>query len=196
MRLAIAKAIVLEDATDLAGDTGRLVEWENRSTASRMTGTTTADLRFLSPSGIGMDETRYDLNVAETQLVPTYGGQRLFSVQVLCQSDSQEPDADSVGLMGGRLRTRMRRADVLALLQAGGVAFVGVSPTFDISFQNQEGRMMSASSTEIRFACIETDTDATDDAGWIANLESEGTLSTAFDATDIVVDVVHGTITP
>ena len=193
--MAVAKAIVLEDVTDLAGDPGHRVEWESRSSAQRMVGSTFADLRFSSPNGSGAtDEIRYEMNVGLTALVPTYGGPRMFNVQVLCGSDSQEPDADSVGLMGGRLRTRMRRPDVLALLRAEGVALVSIGPTFDVSFTNQEGRDMSASSTEIRFACVESDTDATDDAGWIAALESEGTFESNFEGDDIVIDVVEGTI--
>jgi hypothetical protein len=193
--LAVALALQLEDATDLAGDEGHRVEWESRSSAMRMVGSTFADLRFMSPNGAGAtDEIRYEMNVAETALVPTYGGPRMFNVQVLCSSDSQEPDADSVGLMGGRLRTRMRRPNVLALLQDAGVALVSIGPTFDVSYSNQEGRDFSASSTEVRFACVESDTDATDDAGWIAALEAEGTLESDFEGNDIVVDVVEGTI--
>ena len=186
VRLAIAAALRLDDQIDQLGESDHQVEWENRARNASMAGSTLADLRFSAPVALGTDEIRYCYNENADRLVPQYGGFRVFGVQVLCQSDSQEPDADSVGLMGGLLRTRLRRLEILGILHAAGVALVRIAPTFDTSYTNQEGRAMSASSTDITFSCVEFDQDPTEDVGYVESIDVEGTFSG--NGPDIVVD--------
>jgi hypothetical protein len=194
VRLAIAKAMRLDDETDQLGNEYRHVEWENRASAQRMVESTFVDLRFSGPTAIGTDEIRYDYDSENDINVAEYGGFRIFGVQVLAQSDSQEPDADAVGVMAGRLRTRIRRPDVLEILQAAGVAFVRADPSFDVSYENAEGRAMSASSTDLTFSTVEYDRDEEEDSGYVSNAELDGTISNG--DTDIEIPVIVGEITP
>lgn len=194
-RLALAKALLLEDVVGLDAVVQRRVEWENRATAERVVGDTWCDLRFGVPSGIGTDEVRYCMSPDNLRLVPTYGGLRRFTVQVLLSSYSQEPDADAVGFLAGRMRTRLRRNDVLDVLREGSVALIRIHPTINVDYQNQEARMVSASSTDIVFSCFESDTDPDEDVGWIDAVGLQGTLATGHDEVDIVEDIEIGTIT-
>ncbi len=195
MRLAVAAATNLTDQTGLRGTPVPRVEWQNRAKASRIVSGAWGELRFYAPAGLGIDETRYEMNEAETALVPTYCGLRTFNVQVLLQASSQEPTADAVGVLAGRLRTRIRRAEILAVLQAAGVSMIGVGPTLEVDYTDANGREVSASSTEMYFSCVESDTDEEYDAGWIDNLEADGTLEPSFDDDEIEVPIVHGEIT-
>lgn len=176
VRLAIAKALKLEDETDQLGGDLHVVEWENRAGDARMVGATFADLRFSGPVAIGTDEIRYSYDCLYDRLTPEYGGFRVFGVQVLCQSDSQEPDEDAVGVMGGRLRTRLRRLEILDILKAAGVSLIRISPSIDVSYTNQEGRAMSASSTDLSFGCLEVDRDEDESVPYIECVSADGVI--------------------
>lgn len=171
VRLAIAEATQLEDVAGLRNTTTRRVEWRNRATASRMVSGAWAELRFYSPVAMGVDETRYSFETNPDRLVPNYGGPRQFNVQVLLQADNQEPDADAVGILAGRLRTRLRRREILDALLEAGVAFVRMGPSIEVDYTDINGREISASTTEMTFACAEIDVDESEDASWIAELE-------------------------
>lgn len=181
IRDAIALAV---RAPDYLGGDGvtyiHVTEWRNKRDAARWAPSgPVVDLTLSSVVGKGTDETRYETfgsgDPEDIKEVPVYNGYRLLSVQVEVDSDSQEDDADAPGFYTGALRTRLRRDDVLAILQAGGVALVSVGPTFEADFLNQSGRMQSRAITEVRFATTEEDTDGADGSGdWVATAAGEG----------------------
>lgn len=182
VRTAVATALQLTDATGADGTTlVPLVTWENQRSAHRFSSGVLVDLRLGNVQGHGRDETRYELvtgaTPALTDYIPTYGGYRTFSVWVRVYSDNQE-GTDAVAVLGGRLRTRLRRPEARAILAADEVAIVTIGNTFDTDYRDQNGRMMSASLTELRLATVEQDTDAADEAtGWVAIMEDgEGTF--------------------
>lgn len=188
----VAGALELEDFTGGRGTPVPRVEWENRSSAQRyQRGGPWVDLRISNVVGKGQDETRYEfLDNADPTLarnVPTYGGYRLFTVTVKIGSDSQEPVDSAVSTLAGKLRTRLRRRDILAVLQAANAALVTIGPTIDVDYVDHDGRMMSYAITDIRLATTEQDTDSDSDGDWVESAAGEGTL-TDIDDTELDAD--------
>jgi hypothetical protein len=171
-RLAIAAALDLDDYTGADGAVGGIhkVEWANKQKAVRYLNNDSAwaDLRMGAIVAQGTDEIRYEYvagaTAALSRNVPTYAGRRLFSVQVLIGVESQEDAEEAVGTLAGRLRTRLRRVEILAILQDAGVALRSIGPTVDADYRNRDGHWVSASITEIFLARTEQDTDE-DNAG-------------------------------
>lgn len=198
VRDAIALALQLEDFIGSDGvNYVRLVEWENRSTASRGLDYSRpwADLMLGAVMADGsQDETRYTEDGSgdpeDIRMLPTYCGPRLFTVDVRIGVDSQEPGEESVGYMGSRLRTRLRRDDARDLLTAGEVALVSVGATINADYMDIDGRMVSCSITSLRFRTVDRDLDSDSDGDWIATTEGEGEISRADDTTiDVVLEV-------
>lgn len=179
VRAAVALAARMPDVSTPYGATNRRVEWQNRHTAQRYDdGTPWGDLVLMGVEARGQDETRYDfdagINPAASRLVPTWSGYRIFTVSVRIGVDDQDPGAEAVGFLAGRFRTRLRRPDVLALIQAEDVALVDIGGTVQADYEDQ-GRVVSLAITEVRFATIETDTDADDSTGdYVATVQGDG----------------------
>jgi hypothetical protein len=196
VRTAVATALQLEDFTGADALTPvRVTEWANRNTSHRWVDGPWADLTLGVVQVRHTDEIRYeDFTNADPELatyVPTTGGQRRFTVTVQVCTHSQEPGEASAGEIAGRLRTRMRRLDVLRTLQTAGVALMGIGATFDGDFPDHNNRMVSCSITELWFGCVESDTDESEEStAWIGHVAAEGTL-TNIDGTeqDIVLDI-------
>jgi hypothetical protein len=76
-------------------------------------------------------------------------------------SFSQEGGSESVGAIASRLRTRLRRPEVRAILAAEGIALVRLFDTVEADFE-ADNRAVSYAVTDIRFAITELDTDEPD----------------------------------
>ena len=175
-RTAISVCLGLEDYPGGDGSMVHQVEWKNKQMAMRWTTEKWVDLQLTAGnSGTGTDEVRWcEVQVgARTILQPTYGGYRQFSVQVTICSESQEDADEAVGELADRLRTRIRRPDVQAPMQDAGVALVRVGSTFETDYQDQDGRMVSCSVTELRMGCVTSETDTTDPGYYIAEVQIE-----------------------
>lgn len=199
VRLSVAAALRLEDYTGADGVAGSVhkVEWVNKQQAVRYLENDSAwvDLQLNSPVAQGTDEIRYEfvegLNAAASRLIPTYCGRRLFSVSVMIGVLSQEDDEEAVGTLGGLLRTRLRRAEILGILQAAGVALRSIGPTIPADYQNEDGHWVSNSVTEIFLACTESDTDPDEAGDFISSTDDcVGTLTDGVNETTLDADVV------
>lgn len=202
VRLAVAAALDLEDYTGADGVTNGIhkVEWTNKKKAVRylLNDSAWVNLQFNQPVAQGRDEKRLEVTVgatpALTNVVPTYGGRRLFSVQVQIGSESQEDGEDAVAYLSGKLRTRLRRSEILGVMQAAQVALRTVGPSLSADYKNRDGHWVSNSITELFLATVESDTDPLDTSeGWINEMESEGTYDGgAFpiqEDVDVVADI-------
>lgn len=180
-REAIRQAIIValdlkrEPAVELAGggtNIDFLVQWQGRREAARWTGGVWCDLRLGTVIPVGRDETRRFYNEDDDALRPTYGGQRSFTVMVIVASDDQE-DEDAVGTAGSRLRTRIRREEVKAILAAVDVSLAEILSTSNFDFQD-DGVQYSQSMTELQFNTTEEDEDTTGTGDWIREVEGSG----------------------
>ena len=194
VRLTIASAVNLTDAVGVDASTVKLVAWENQVDAQRWAPAAWCDLRLTGVNGSGTDEIRWTYTAGATPALstnlPTYCGYRTFSVWVKLCIDSQSPTEEAVTTLSGLLRTRLRRTDILAIAQAAGVALVRIGPTFEADYRDADGRMVSSSTTEIRFACVEQDVDSTSTGDFVnAVVDAEGTYTAGVSGSDIVTDV-------
>jgi hypothetical protein len=188
VRSAIALAMDLPDR--LGADdatTIREVEWENKADAGAgwdFAGFTVR-LRLGEVVARGDDETRYEYDPDTDRNVPTYSGYRSFTVRVTVKAWTQADDAEAVGELSSRLRTRMRADRVLALLEEVNVAFVGVERTVNMDNLEINGRSMSIAVTDVRLGMTETWTDEDEESGhYIKHVELKGYVKT--DPDDVV----------
>jgi len=159
IRLAVARCLRLPDVLAADGSQTHVVEWFNRRTAHRWVDGPWADLELGAIVARGQDESRHvGEDPADGTQLMSYGGYRLLTVTVAINSFSQEPGEDAVAELASRLRTRLRRPDVLAILQAEDVALVAVEGTLAADYED-DGRIISASFTDLRLATVELDTD-------------------------------------
>ena len=181
VRTAVAKALQLEDV--LGADEVTYVkrtDWADRASSHRFVGEEGwADLQLGVVVARGLDETRYEYvanaDPALAESIPSTGGQREFTVTVRMCRHSQEFGEETMGTAGGNLRTRLRRQDVLRILNGSGVALVIVGPTINGSYPDHNGRVVSCAVTDVRFRCVEVDTDDSEGASaWIATAEGTG----------------------
>ena len=194
VRLAIATAAGLTDTVGADdGATTQICAWANKRTANRFL---EAAPRWINLSatgvrGMGQDEIRYDTVIgataALTTVTPVHCGYRLFSVMAHIGGASQEDTEDSF-FLAGRMRLRMRRADILAILQAAGVAVVEVGQSLEVDYRNINGRMQSAALVEIRFAFTEYEADVNSLGDYVATItDMDGTMTEGFDGDDILI---------
>lgn len=171
-----------DDATTI-----REVDWENKADAGARWDFAgfTVSLRLGEVVARGDDETRYEYDPDTDRNVPTYSGYRSFTVRVTVKALTQADDAEAVGELSSRLRTRMRADRVLALLEAANVAFVGVERTVNMDDLEINGRAMSIAVTDVRFGTTETWTDTDESSGhYIKRVELKGYVKT--DLADVV----------
>jgi len=196
VRTAIAAAAGVIDTTGADdGATTQHTAWANQRQANRFLAEAAPrwiDLTASGVRGVGQDEVRYDvvegLTPDLTTVTPSYCGYRVFNVTVHVGGASQD-DTEDAFYLAGRIRTRIRRADVLAVLQAAGVALVDVGPSLEVDYRDINGRMQSAAFVELRFAFTEYDTDTVDASGHVASTsDAVGTLTEGFDGDDILID--------
>jgi hypothetical protein len=177
VRSAVAKALQLEDVLGADEVTYvKRVEWGDKASSHRFVGEEGwADLLLGVVVAKGLDETRYEYDPDTETNTPSTGGQREFSVSVQMCRHSQDFGEETMGTAGGKLRTRMRRKDVLKILNDSGVAMVLIGPTINGSYPDHNGRKVSCAVTDVRFRCVEVDTDdSPGSSDWIGSAEGTG----------------------
>jgi hypothetical protein len=187
VRLAVANATGLTDTEVNAGFPIKRVEWANHATAGAFKSGPLAFLTLKSVRGQGVDEVRQEYDSDTDQNVTTQSGIRLFTVSVSIQNDSQRPGEETVGALAGVLRTRLRRASVMRVLQNAGIATLQILPTVNADYRDSDGRWSSSSVTDLALSAAENDLDTTDAGDYVATAagSSEGlTPSAGFD-TDV-----------
>lgn len=196
---AVRRAVALAArAQDYAGaDSVTMIKrcnWEGQASAShfgRPGQQPVIELQMGDVVGLHQDERRTEFistgPTPDLQYVkPTYTGNRLFTVRVAIDTDSQDDDSDALGVRTGALRTRMRRDEVAEILRAGNVAIVDIGNTINADFVNEDGRQQSRAITDIRFATTESDFDLTPTGDWIHSAAGQGELEG--DVGDTLVD--------
>lgn len=164
IRVAVRDALGFSDMND-SGRPSHAVVWERSKEAGTYRPALRADLLLRAPVGVGTDETRFEYDGGSDQNVPSQTGIRMLPVQIKIESDTQAPGAEeSVGGLGGRLRTRLYRSGVLAALRAAGVALNSIGPTIEREYK-RDSRLISVSITEVLFSAAENDTDTSTGAG-------------------------------
>jgi hypothetical protein len=175
-----AVATCLETPDRLGADlltTIKEVEWENERDATARWGTDDKpiiNLRLGSIRSLG-DEERRDVYDELTDRIRTYYcGNRHFTVTVTVMIPNQLPGYESVGEVGSKLRTRLRALPVHQIYADADCAVVRVMETQVADGLEINGRMMSVSVTDIRFATVEE---------WEANDTAAGDFITRADGT-------------
>lgn len=170
IKSAIASALQLNTttATQLANGSfahTNEVEWENHRTGFRMTGSVWVDLRLGAVVVVDDDEVRRntygDTTVEGTRLLNTYGGRRRFTVTVMVSTDNQE-QRDAVGTISAKLRTRIWREDIQAILEAERIGTIRVLSTVNADYAG-DGVMYSSAITDIQFSTVEFEGPDVDD---------------------------------
>ena len=193
IRVAVGMTLSLPDFAGADGNPVAAVAWANQREAQRWAvDGKWADLTAVSVRGKGWDETRTETIAGVTPALdvirPTYAGYRLVNVTVHIGGASQE-DAEDAFFLGGKLRTRLRRPDVLAVLQAGGAAVVDIGGSLDVDYRDQNGRMQSCALVELRFAFVESDTDTTEASSEFVNELSDALGTVTGSGVDHTLDV-------
>ncbi len=190
IRLAVARAAKLPDRATIGGKRmHRRVTWEGEDNADRWAqGGALIELRLGAITPIGKLEPRQDYDAGTDTITTAYGRYERFTVTCAIDIDNQDPAAAAPGTVTGRLRTRLQRPDVLAILQAANVAYVGMGPTSVADYED-DGRVISAARVDIFFAHTAWDSDEEQDF-YVAHLEAEGEFDSPPDADPDMVVVV------
>ena len=98
------------------------------------------------------------------------------AVQITVQVGGEEPGEEAVAFLGDRLRTRLRRPGILADLNTANVALIEVLSSVVADYMDADGRMVSQSVTDIRFATSVNDIDDTDTGDWVAEAAGTGEI--------------------
>ncbi len=202
LRAVVAKVLKLDRpnlGTLLADGTfenadSEAVQYENERGASRPTRGVWCDLRLGAVIPIGQDEVRYNYDVGTDKLLPTYGGPRRFSLMVIAASDDQE-DYEAVGEVGGRLRTRIMREEILDMLTATDLGLTSVGQTMNVDYQGEDGVMYSQSMTELFFETNEQDEPEADEPGaYVGEVTGDGDVYNGTVVDPIPVEISVGPV--
>lgn len=183
IKSAVAQALQLNQtgATQLANGSfapTNEVAWENERLGFRMTNKVWVDLRLGAVEVLDDDEIRYntygDGTVEGTQLLPTYGGRRRFTVTVMISTDNQEL-RDAVGTLGAKLRTRIWRSEIQDILSAQYIGTIGVLATTNADYAG-DGVMYSSALVDLAFNTVEFELPdpETDTGDFIARVQGQG----------------------
>src|SRR5687768_850549 len=134
------------------------VRWSNEANAATWGAFPTIRLALKNPRAVGIDQISYSYDADADEYQPTHEGNREFTIQVRLESDSQSPGADAVGYLASRMRTRIRWQSIQTALSDAGLAVSLCGPTQQIDYRS-DGRMMSASITELVLLATESDRD-------------------------------------
>lgn len=182
IRQAISLAMKLPDrATIGARRAHRTVVWYGEETADRWTqGEPSVELRLLSVAPRGQVESRTVAGLV------AFGRLEHMTVGVAVDVDCQTPGRSAPGQIAGRLRTRLQRDDVRALLEAADVALVSVGNTTEIDYED-DGRLISAARTDIVFSHAAWDEDTLTEQ--IEHVQGSGDPDIETVVLDVQVDV-------
>lgn len=171
--------------TAVAASTGvSSVKWEGEANSRRWGKTPTIDLTGpKSLRNIGQDGARSEFVVdAEAPgggtLQTGQAGNRIFTVTVRVEVPDQRPGYNA-SVYSSRLRTRLKRKEMIRQLSAAGLAVVSIEPTLGADYSMDGGRI-SATVTDVILSACEwelDDTAPTDE--WIETVQVHSDKLTA-----------------
>lgn len=192
IKTAIATALALPDAGAY-----QPIVWEDTSASSawHKPGQERVRLKLHEPTQVGQDGVYFDHDPDADTLLPVVAGDRTFFVSVKIRSHSQVPGASSepVGVVAGKLRSRLQWPRVRALLDAVGLAVRVVRPTINAS-EPQDGRQVAMAIVDVVFNAVENDTDTEADGGYFTKVALGGKAAT--DLSDIAEKIVGVGVPP
>lgn len=161
VRTAVIAASGFADRAGLLADTTiREVDWVRRGLApARWTSTGRVDLRLKDVQHIGDAETRREYDAENDGLIVHEGSLIDFEVSVTVTARSQEPGAEGVGWLSGRIRTGIGSPRVLDILRLGGVALRDVGRTQEMDVRDVNGAWQSVGITSYLFGTTDVWTD-------------------------------------
>jgi hypothetical protein len=143
------------------------IAWVNTSDAGTWQAFPYVEIKLRSVRRLGDDSEVY--SVSEDALVTTMVGPREAIVEVRITSDNQD-EAEAVGVVAERLRTRIQRASVLEILSNSGIGLGSLRPSVEADFRGESGRMLSVSVTEVALNLIQVDVDETASADFVEHV--------------------------
>lgn len=141
-------------------------------------------LKVTTVTGIGEDETRYELVPSDSQAPadqPYLGRYRTITYghrRVNLQVEANVPEhTDVFWAMATleRIRTALSRPSVIAKLIAGGIVITSVLDSRKTTYKDH-GRMVSAGLMDVRFTCVATSVDPVP-VGWIEAIKLTSRLA-------------------
>jgi hypothetical protein len=120
-----------------------------------------ASVKFISTSALGIDELRTAENdLDEDMLDPTVTGHRVMTVS--CQVKSIRARAPSHAFaLAERLRTRLRMPTTKAAFKAAGIALADATSITDLSYEDENGRVIGLAGFDVRLNVAAAETDST-----------------------------------
>lgn len=167
VRIAITAALDLPTSA---------VQWAGTAESGYFRASPQVDLRLRFPTAIGTDYTTFEYDHITGKTYTVTNGQRRFTVSVSIESESQSENFEAVGHFAARFRSRLRRPEILAILQAAGVALITIESTQDTD-TTVNSRQMSVSLTDVVFAAAEYDKEETSPTtDYIETVETESEI--------------------
>ena len=174
MNWAAIQAAIKVAVVSALGVEERLVQWTNTAGAAQWRQPVRVDLTLRAPRAIGVDEARREYDAGSDSLQWEQTGPRVFTVQVKLEAETQSPGSETVGAMASTFRTRLQRKSILAALRTAGVALSSIGVTTDADYK-ADGRMVSASITDVVWLAAESDQDPTASGDYIGKVTGTGT---------------------
>lgn len=176
IKTAIATALDLPDVGAY-----QPIVWEDTSAAGTWHAPAQARVRLKlhEPTQVGQDGLYFDYDEDEDKLFPVVAGDRTFFVSVKIRAHTQVPGSASepVGVVAGKLRSRLQWPRVRALLDAAGVAVRTARPTINAS-EPQDGRQVAVAIVDLVFNAVENDTDTDAEGGYFTKVALKGKAGT------------------
>jgi hypothetical protein len=192
IKSAIATALALPDVGAY-----QPIVWEDSSASSTWHAPAQARVRLKlhEPTQVGQDGLYHTYDSDADTLLPVVAGDRTFFVSVKIRSHSQVPGGASepVGVVAGKLRSRLQWPRVRALLDAAGVSVRTVRPTINAS-EPEDGRQVAMAIVDVVFNAVENDTDEGAEGGYFTKVALGGKAAT--DLSDIAEKLVGVGIPP
>lgn len=185
MRDAMAEAV-----TVMAGLPPGSVVWAGDLQATSVVVGTRAVLTANSVKTLGRDEERRKddpVNPLNDQVVSRCG-QRNFTWSIKLESQTQLPGA-TVRVLADRVRVRLFRPSVLAILNAAGMSVADILATNESDYLIG-GRSASWANIDLLMNAVENDTDDTVGTGdWIGDAQISGTVHDGSTSVPVTLDV-------
>lgn len=192
IKSAVATALDLPDV-----GTYQPIVWEDTSASSAWHAPAQARVRLKlhEPDEIGTDGLYWEYDADEDKLLPVVAGPRTFFVSVKIRAHTQAPGSASepVGVVAGKLRSRLKWPRVQAILDAAGLGLQIIRPTINAS-EPQDGRQVAMAIVDVVFNAVENDTDTAAEGGYFQKVALGGATDT--DLEDIPTKIVGVDIPP
>jgi|GEM_PF-6952571 len=168
---------LLDVAASLTGVPRTCCQWQNEPRVQH--NGSLVLLRHVSEVSVGVDAVDYAFAANADPLLemtPTVSGNRVLVVQIDVEVHNQLPGVNAHALVS-RARTRLRWPSTLAALEALGLALVGAEQVVVTDYEDDNGRMISRRSMDVRFNAVATEVDLDGRTSYIATVGTIATMS-------------------